>query len=487
MGNKGLLVRGKVNKMNLEDIITPEQDPSGKMAQMVADLKFEDIPAEHVEYVKKDILDALACIIAGTTGPTVSTVVEQVKEWGGTGKGKILVYGDSAPAPFAAFANGTIARAQDLGDTHNRGGHICEWVIPTLMTGLSMTDAKKTGKDFITAFVCGAEWGAREHVTNHLQFHTTISPGECAGSRYATAALAKLMGLTKDQIWAAQGMVYSMHPQSEEQKYNEGTPMVRLQHGYVCSDAIKSVTLAQKGVTSIKGIYMGEGGLLKNIKHGDLESPDFLFQDLGKRWVWREEVTMKPYAGCKYNHTPIAGLLNLMKEHNFTWQDIEEAHFTISAGARCTTEPAEVKWNPKTSAEAMFSNPYAVAFAAITGDCFLDAFEADVVTEKMASPEFQELMPRLTYDVDLSLPTPFDNYPITVTLKDGRKFSKVESMLPGNVVNPLSWDDLVHKTWNCTKFSAVDLGKEKYQKIIDLCKHLEELEDMNELLEAMMP
>jgi 2-methylcitrate dehydratase PrpD len=473
--------------MNIEDIITPEQDPSAILAQMVADLKFKNIPEEHVEYVKKDVLDELACIIAGTTGPSVAPVVEAVKEWGGTGKAKILVFGDSVPAPFAAFANGTIARAVDMGDTHNTGGHICEWVIPALMTGVSMTDEKKTGKEFITAFVGGAEWGAREHVCIHLQFHTKEIPGEAAGSRYATGALAKFMGLRKDQIWAAQGMAFSAKPFSEQQKYNEGTPQVRIQHGYVCADAVKHVSLAQKGITAMKGIYMGESGILKSIKHGDVESPDFLTQDLGKRWVWREGVTMKPYAGCKYHHTPIYGLLSMMKEHNFTWQDIENAHFTVSKGARCTIEPAEVKWNPKTAAEALFSNPYSVAYAAITGDCFLEAFEEEVVKEKMATPEFKELMPRLSFEADDSLPTPFDNYPITVTLKDGRRFSKVESMLPGNVINPMSWEQLEQKFWNCTRFSAVDLGKEKYQKIIDLCKHLDELEDMTELLEAMVP
>lgn len=472
--------------MKVEDMISHEQDPSGILSQMVADLKYEDIPEEHVEYVKKDTLDMLACIIAGTTGPTVPDVVEQVKEWGGTGNGKVLVYGDSVPAPFAAFANGTISRACDMGDTHNKGGHIGEWVIPAMMSGLNLTDQKKSGKDFITAFVGGAEWGAREHVCVHLQYHTKESPGECAGSRYATGSLAKLLGLNKDQIWAAQGMAFSAKPQSEQQKYNEGSPMVRVQHGYVCADAIKHVTLAQKGVTSIKGIYMGEGGLLKNIKHGDMESPDFLTDDLMKRWVWREEVTMKPYAGCKYNHTPICGLLNIMEEHGFTWQDIEEAHFTVSNGARCTIEPANEKWNPQTPAEAMFSNPYSVAYAAITGDCFLDAYDPEIIAEKTAAPEFKDLMPRLTYDVDMSLP-PFDDYPITVTLKDGRKFSKVESMLLGNVKNPMTWEQIEHKFWNCTKSSAVDLGQEKYQKIIEICKNLENMDDMNVLLEAMTP
>lgn len=474
--------------MNVNDVIAAELDPSGALAQMAADLTYEDVPEEHLEYAKKDILDELACCIAGTTGPTVPTAIELVREWAGdcTGEGRILVYGDKVPVPFAAFANGTIARACDMGDTHNKGGHICEWIVPALMSGISMTDQKISGKDFLTAFIAGAEWGAREHVCIHLQYHTTITPGECAGPRYATAALAKMLGLNKDQIWSAQGMAYGARPMSEQQKYNEGTPMVRLQHGYVCADAVKSVSLAAKGVDGIKGIYMGEGGLLKNIKHGDMESPDFLTADLGKRWVWREEVTMKPYAGCKYNHTPICGLLNMMKEHNFTWKDIESVHYTVSAGCKCTIEPADVKWHPTTPAEALFSNPYSVAYAAITGDCFLEAYEQETIDKCMASPEFQDLMPRLSYTVDPSLP-PFDNYPIEVVLKDGTTYNHVEDKLLGNVVNPMTWEQIEHKFWNCTRHSAVDLGKEKYDKIIEYCKNLEQLDDMRDLLAVLVP
>ena len=475
--------------MKVEDIITPEEDPSGKLAEFAANLKFEDIPEENVEFVKKDVLDALACMLAGTSGPTVPAIVDLTRKWSGKneGKGRVVVYGDHMPVPFAAIANGTIARCRDLGDTHNHGGHIVEWVIPTLMTALSADDAKKSGKDFITAFVAGAEWGARQHVTCQLQLHTNRTPGEVAGTFYTSVALAKFKGLNREQIWNTAGLMYGLHPQLEQQKYNEGLPMVRLQHGFISGDAFKCVDMALAGIEGTHGIYMGMGGLLKNIPH-ELESPDLLTVDLGKRWVWREEVTMKPFAGCKYNHTPICGMFNLMKEHNFTWQDIESAHFNITRGARCTVEPADVKWNPQTPAEAMFSNPYSVAYALITGDCFLDAYDDEMIHKRMADPAFVELMGRLHYSVDedLSRP-PFDDYPIEVTLKDGRKFSKVEDMLPGNVKNPMSWEQIEHKFWNCTKYAAVDLGKEKYEKIIALCKKLDTLEDTHELLEAMLP
>ena len=66
--------------MKVDDVIAPGQDPSGLLAEMAANLRFDDLPEEHVDFVKKDILDMLGCIIAGTTGPTVADVVGQVRE-----------------------------------------------------------------------------------------------------------------------------------------------------------------------------------------------------------------------------------------------------------------------------------------------------------------------------------------------------------------------------------------------------------------------
>ena len=472
--------------MNLDDIITPEQDPAGNLSEMAANLRFEDIPPEDVDFVKRDILDIAGCILAGSTEQTAQDALETARSWNAGGRSRVFVYGDRMPAEFAAFVNGTMARARDMGDTGNEGGHICEWVVPALLSSLGLSDEKHNGRDFITAFVAGAEWGSREHICVKLTHHNLTTPGECAGPRYATAAVSKLFGFTKEQIWTAQGLAYCARPQSEMQKCNEGTSFVRLQHGYVCADAIKSVSLVRTSsrITAPKAIYMGPGGLLKNIKHGDVLSPDILTEGLGKRWMWREQVTMKPYAGCKYNHCEICGILNLMKEHRFTWWEIDTLHFTVSEGCRHVFEPHDKKWNPSTGEAGMFSAPYSIAYAAIHGDCFLEAYSDAEVQKNMADPAFRALMDGMSYDVDESLPS-FDDYTITVTLKDGRTFSRQEKDLPGNVRRPMSWDEVEHKFWNATRFCAVDLGKEQYREIIRLCKNLEQLADMRELADAM--
>ena len=50
--------------MKIEDIITPEQDPSGVMAEFAANLKYEDIPAEQQDYIKRDSEEEINQLLA---------------------------------------------------------------------------------------------------------------------------------------------------------------------------------------------------------------------------------------------------------------------------------------------------------------------------------------------------------------------------------------------------------------------------------------
>lgn len=474
--------------MEINDIVAPEQDPAGTLAEFAAGLTFEDLPAEQVEFIKRDTLDMLGCLLAGSLGPSIPQVVSAARTWASQGSSKVMVYGCEMPAPLAGFVNGAMARALDMGDTGVRGGHVCEWIIPTLLTALSVSEKPISGKQFITAFAAGAEWGAREHITTHLQYHTIIPPGECAGSRYATVALAKMLGFDKEQIWNAAGMAYSAHSQHESQKYVEGTPDVRLQHGYVVENALKITELVRTGnLKSIHGIYMGHSGLLKHIKHGDLESPDCLTDELGTRWHWREGITEKTYTGCYYNHTPIWGVLSMMREFSIRREDVEHIHIVTSAGGITVHTPIEHKRRPQHVEQAMWSSPYTITRAVFTGDCFIDAFKPEVFEANMRDPVYTDFMDRITYECDPGIVTPFDNYPITITLKDGRVYHKVIDDLPGNQTHPLTWEQVIEKYRKCAKFAAKDLGEEKRQKAIDLCRKLDELDDVRPLFDTMVP
>ena len=164
-----------------------------------------------------------------------------------------------------------------------------------------------------------------------------------------------------------------------------------------------------------------------------------------------------------------------MKEHSINKEDIESIHIVHSAGCRCTTEPLEEKQNPPTPEAAMFSNPY------------VDTYTEETFQRNMANPEFVEYMKRFIFAYDPSITTAFDNYPITITLRNGQTFSKVEASLPGNQQNPVTWEQVIQKFQKSQKFSAVDLGQKKYKKVIEICRNMENIDDMRCLVQAITP
>lgn len=61
------------------------------------------------------------------------------------------------------------------------------------------------------------------------------------------------------------------------------------------------------------------------------------------------------------------------------------------------------------------------------------------------------------------------------------------SNLPGSQANSITWEQVTDKFRKSIKYSAVDLGEEKYNQTIEICKHLEEVDDMRCLINAMTP
>lgn len=474
--------------MNIKDMIDPQQDPAGELAEFAANLRYEDIPDEHVDFIKRDILDAMASIIGGSTASGISTVMDSVRSWGTTGDVPVFVFGDRLPDQLAAFANGMIGRALDLGDTGVTGGHVCEWIIPTLLSGLNRAGKPISGKEFITAFAVGAEWGTREHTTIRLLYHNMVIPGECAGSRYLTTALAKMYGFDKEQIWDAAGMAFCSRTMTTQQKYIEGTAVdFTLQHGFASAEALQIADLVKRGCKSVHGIYMGRAGLLKNLPYSDIESPDTLTENLGTHWLWKENITNKLYSSCYFTHTPLYGTLALMKENKIQREDIQSLHFIISSSAEQCFIPREVRLNPKTPEAAKFSTYYVVVNGIFTGDCFLDSFQKERIQQNMNNPEFRDLMNRITYEIDPDNQEVFDDFTVVCTLKDGRIIRRFTGDLPGNRKTPVTWEKVLEKFNKTIPYSAVNLGKEKYNRIIEICRNLENVQDMECLMDSLIP
>ncbi len=460
-----------------------EEDPAVKMAEYFASVKYEDLPEAVINRAKMAFLDTLGVIIGGSNRNSSPVAVEYAKTYE-TDKGdaRVMVYGNRMPAPIAALPNGTFGRALDYGDCHNTGGHMSEFEIPTLMSALELRKTPATGKDLILAYAVGAEWGTRHHTSYNFQHHATEVPGE-AGWVQATAALAKFLELDKDQFINAMGLAYTACSFGEDQKNNEGSEGARLAHSFECSAAINACQFALRNQTGPHSIYFGEGGILNHIRWDDVD-PSVLTADLGKRWIFEDphmDLTIKPFASCKFTHSCIYCMLKLKELYKFAPEDVVDIHCFIAPNAGPVIP--ECRWNPKSMGDLMYGLPYTQIQALLYGDVQLDAFTDDRLydNEKMFS-----MLGMVHYTIDPSCGI-FDGYSVEVTLKDGTKHKYTDDGIPGSVRNPMSWDQLESKFWKCVPYSAVDLGEEKYRKIVALCRDLENVPNVNVLMDTITP
>ncbi|MBA2935520.1 MmgE/PrpD family protein [Sphingomonas sp. CGMCC 1.13654] len=469
--------------MKHENPVHPSQDPAGELARMVAETRFEDLDAEVIDLAKRAIMDTLAVTIAGSGWEVTPAIAALAAEWGGKPEATILVHGHRVPAPLAAFANGVMARAIDMGDVHETGGHVTEWNVPAMMSVIGIAGRPVTGKEFIAAYVTGAEVGVRASAAlNLVRYHTTWGmPGEWNGPLCATASVSRLLGLSADETWNALGMAYTVHGMSEYNKYSEGTQMARVQHAFAGDTAVKAALLTRAGVTAPRGVFQGvPSGILRHIAWDDVQ-PELLTDGLGTRWQLTEGLSMKPYSACKFTHSFIASTAAIMAREELDHRQIESIECVGSDASRMTFEPAAAKWNPRSVPEAMFSAPYTIASAAITGGFFLD----DLNTAEIMRDDKRDLMRRVSIVSDPSITDQFEGFPVTITMRDGRRFTHVTPYTKGHTRNPMTWTDLQAKLERCAGFAAVSLPEPKLDRLVELCRNLEGVQDVQSLVESM--
>lgn len=460
-----------------------DRDPAGELARMVVETPYESIPDGIVELAKQAIFDTLAVTIAGSGWQVSPQIAEQIKEWGGAPQSTVLVYGTKVPAPAAAFANGVMARCIDMGDVHETGGHITEWIIPAMFAALGMTDKKITGREFITAYLTASELGVRSFAATQGVARTNDGiVGEFNGSLMAAAAVSRILGLTTEETWNALGICYSVHGLSEIQKYPEGTQMARVQHSFAAETAIKAVTLTRIGISGPKGIFLGTpGGILRRIPWAVY--PDILTDGLGVRWDFANGLSMKPYSACKFTHSFVASTVEIVDREGIDYRDIAAINCVGSHAAKLCTVPAKPKWNPQSTAECLFSAPYIIATAAIKGDVFITDFEE----EERFRPDKRKLMEKITVAHDSAIKDDFEGFSVEILLEDGRRFQHVTPYVRGHTNNRMTWTDLISKFWKCVPYAGAKLSKEKLQQLIIQCQSLEDVLDMSEIVDALTP
>ncbi len=274
------------------------EDPSYELAKFCERTTYADLPAQGIERAKKGLLDTIACMMSGSRDGFLPQMMNAEKPFLGEGESKVFFYGDKTTAIEAAIPNGAMASVSKYSDVHVTGGVVSEFIVPALLTGISLLNSKlnKTvsGKEFLTAYICGAEWNVRHHSCMHYMQHADGNPGNL-GCIADGAAISKLAGVDYLTLVNTCGFNFCSNTWGEGESHVENCDARQVNTGIYASDALLGLLCAMDGLTSPTAFYFGKSGYLRYIVWDDIE-PELLTRNLGTEWMWTE--------GLKYRTVP---------------------------------------------------------------------------------------------------------------------------------------------------------------------------------------
>src|SRR5580704_11665549 len=129
------------------------------VAQHAASLAYVSLPRELVELIKQIVLDTLGVAIgASGLAPEARIVAEYVEALGGRPESTVFGFGFKAPAPWAAFVNGSLGHMLDY--DVGAGGHVGIATVPVAFA-VAERLGRVSGRDLITALAAGTDLHTR--------------------------------------------------------------------------------------------------------------------------------------------------------------------------------------------------------------------------------------------------------------------------------------------------------------------------------------
>jgi len=298
----------------------------------VCSTRFEDLPEQVVEQTKDYILDCIGTTMGSYAVPEGKVIASLGEEFGEGSEATILPTGQASSAAAAAYVNAKLCNFIDNEETlfnhHHIGGTT---VFPALHAG-ERTNA--TGRDLLTATVLGYEFTYRFCLNyNKMRINPegsldfAQSSGLGFNSISAAVAAGKVFGLDVNQMRNSMGIAGYYITIPIIYKFHFTTPFNMMKYqdmGWFAMSGLMAALFARKGYTGDLEILddYGDNSLWKVF--GMLEFDfDRMTRNLGQTWGIME-MGLKAYPCCRWYHTPIYMLRQLMDTNGLEPDDIRE-------------------------------------------------------------------------------------------------------------------------------------------------------------------
>lgn len=430
------------------------------------------IPEEVYAYARDCVLDYLGCAIGGANSDEHAVRLRELYAPARHPGRSAVANGGLITAEFAAFVNGAASHALEMDDTtYEAGGHIAVSVISAALAVAGEVDAG--GKDFLAAVIHGYDMVTRVGhggVPNNI-FERGWHPTSVNGVFGAAVAAGLLLGLDAKQLANAVGIAGGFASGNLE-CYEDGSFTKRLNPANAALSGVMAARIASTGFAGPKWVFEGGKGFLRSYTDDGVGLPERMLEDLdySRHYILRS--AFKPYACCRYNHTPVDGVIGILAENKLTAADIEKITVDVcSMAVRGVVEPRAIKYNPTTVVAAQFSLPFAVSVAAL----FRNASVNEHTEAKLNDPAVRDMMQRVEMISTGAMNQwqPLDTAAnVTILTKDGRTFTKLTRTSRGDPQNPFTAEELKTKFLS---LAGMSFSKERAQAVYEAVQKLDTL------------
>ena len=443
--------------------------PTEACANFVSSVSFEDIPAESIDLLKRDLLDWIGCAIAGAADKSSEPIKKVTAELGGKPQaGAVgLLKNDVARSAMCNAYYGHIFEMDDVDRESISHPATVNFPVPLAMAEYS----KKSGKDALLATCCGFEVmlriGASVTPGHYKVFHTTSTSGVFGSAMVA----GKLLGLNATKLAWALGNAGTSSA-GLWQFLQDGAMSKFLHVGLAASNGILVALLAKEGFSGSNHILEGSQGFF--VGYGRQEPDLSLFKDFGEKWR-SATVSFKPYPCCRHTHSAIDAAEEI-REKLKGRKPAKVKLYTYG-----TANQVAGKRNPKTGRQAKFSTAYCVASTILRGKPSNNDFTDEKVTEREVA-ELENLI-EVIVDPEITAMVP-KNWPcrLEVVADDGENLVAQVWSPTGDPEKTLNWDGVVSKFHIMTD-GIIDTKSQ--EALIEKCKNFENLQNVGEIFELI--
>lgn len=428
---------------------------------------------------KKSILDTLGVILAASgMEPAVKAVAEIVAETGGNPECTVLGFGGRAPAIMAAMANGALAHCLDYDDQTPWGQHTASSIVPAVFA-LAERKGGVHGRDLIAAVAAGQDIFARLRCNVGWKKDWNLSTVLAVFA--ASASASRVIGLSPAKTTAAMGIATMQSSGIMEMVAGRGSDLRGMYAGFSAKGAVLAAMMAEKGVTGIDKAFEGQYGFM-NTYFGGRYDREKIVAALGKEFLGSGTLYKRwPCVGTAHSHMKAA--IDIVKRNNLQPTEIAEIRLHVGDYHDLMCQPLEERRAPTTLADAKFSLPYLVSVAIVRRGMSVTDFTETALQDEdvLAIGSKMTLVRDASLDWKLELPPGR----VEIITQDGGRWLEEGRMVPGNADNPMSWEDVASKFFECAAVSARPVPEEVSARAVALAERLETLEDATELVRCL--